>query len=217
MQIVRINGALAEPKLRSNCYVLVCDGGCCVIDPSFSRGEIERILLSEYGMRMQISAVVLTHCHADHCAELFSYAGIPIWASVSTMRLLLEPQVSLSPAIMDTVPNFDRLTPYFVPIAGTTLEPVPGAKLWVKHTPGHTADSSCFGIGNDVFVGDLAFCGGGFGRTDLPTGSRKDILDSLDWLCSLPPNMRVHSGHGEEFRVGDFVRDFNKWYRQSMQ
>ncbi|OGJ21492.1 hypothetical protein A3K73_00830 [Candidatus Pacearchaeota archaeon RBG_13_36_9] len=55
-------------------------------------------------------------------------------------------------------------------------------KIKVIKTPGHTKDSRCFLYQDILFSGDTIFHNGGRGRTDLPGGSEKEILNSIEKL-----------------------------------
>ena len=67
----------------------------------------------------------------------------------------------------------------------------------VLHTPGHTAGSCCFQIGDRLFSGDTLFFGSA-GRTDLIGGDARALAASLRRLCALPGDCVVCPGHGEE-------------------
>ena len=54
------------------------------------------------------------------------------------------------------------------------------------HTPGHTSGSVCFICGRDIFTGDTLFCRSA-GRTDFPTGSSKQLMQSLEERFNLTP------------------------------
>ena len=72
--------------------------------------------------------------------------------------------------------------------------------LKVIHTPGHTKDSICLLGKNFIFTGDTLFKNG-YGRTDLPGGSQKELEESLEKLSKLlKPGLMVYPGHGEIFQ-----------------
>jgi len=52
-------------------------------------------------------------------------------------------------------------------------------------TPGHTQDSFCILYKDILFSGDTIFHEGGRGRTDLPGGNEKQILESMEELKKL--------------------------------
>jgi glyoxylase-like metal-dependent hydrolase (beta-lactamase superfamily II) len=53
-----------------------------------------------------------------------------------------------------------------------------------------------------VFVGDVLFAGS-IGRTDLPGGSTRQLLDSINnKLLTLDDDVQVYSGHGPVTTIG---------------
>ena len=68
--------------------------------------------------------------------------------------------------------------------------------LRVIHTPGHTEGSVCLHDNEIILTGDTAFPGGYFGRTDLPSGDWRKLIDSLDKLSRLDVRVML-PGHGE--------------------
>ena len=85
---------------------------------------------------------------------------------------------------------------------GEELE-FPGISMRAIHAPGHTRGSLLFTIGDDtVLTGDVLFAGS-IGRTDQPTGSSKDMENTLrKKILTLPDAMRVLPGHGAETTIG---------------
>jgi hydroxyacylglutathione hydrolase len=69
--------------------------------------------------------------------------------------------------------------------------------LKVISTPGHTKDSICLLDNNFILTGDTLFKEG-YGRTDLPGGSEKEMKKSLERLSEIiKPGMVVYPGHSE--------------------
>jgi hydroxyacylglutathione hydrolase len=75
----------------------------------------------------------------------------------------------------------------------------------VLHTPGHTQGSVClyFAPLKLLVAGDTLFAGS-IGRTDLPGGNSRQILDSIhNRLLILPEETRVLPGHGPLTSIGE--------------
>jgi glyoxylase-like metal-dependent hydrolase (beta-lactamase superfamily II) len=80
----------------------------------------------------------------------------------------------------------------------------------VLHTPGHTEGSIClyFAVEKKLIAGDTLFAGS-IGRTDLPGGSYKKIMQSLHGpVLALPDETIVIPGHGPLTTIGQ-ERDGN--------
>ena len=71
----------------------------------------------------------------------------------------------------------------------------------VLATPGHTAESVCFLVGNTLFTGDTLLIGK-CGRTDFQGGSAGALYDSvMNKLFTLPDYMLIYPGHDYEQRT----------------
>ncbi len=68
-------------------------------------------------------------------------------------------------------------------------------RLKVIHTPGHSAGSICIHGEGNLFTGDTLFTEG-MGRTDLPGGSYKQIMESITGkILTLPDSTIIWPGH----------------------
>ena len=79
-----------------------------------------------------------------------------------------------------------------------------GFEIQVIYTPGHTIGGCCYYIPEEkaLFSGDTLFHGS-VGRTDLPTGSMGQLVNSIrDRLFVLPDDTKVYPGHMEETTIG---------------
>jgi len=62
-----------------------------------------------------------------------------------------------------------------------------------------------------LFCGDLVFAGGGRGRTDLPSGSETDLMNSiLHKVWTLPDATTLYPGHGGLTTVGAEKREWGQ-------
>lgn len=171
-----------------------------VIDPG---ADVSRIvgLLTERHWRL--SAILITHGHLDHvggAAELKRITGAPVW---------LNPNDRVQLELLGWQAHFLALpTPPAPQVDGdltrdAKLE-LAGTRIEVLETPGHTEGSVSLYLPaeNKIFAGDTLFAGA-IGRTDLPGGDSRAILDSIrGTLLALPDATVVIPGHGPETTIG---------------
>ncbi len=164
---------------------------CALIDPAFETGKILGIV-KEKGYT--VTHLINTHCHSDHSA------GNAAVLNETGAKLLIHTKDA---KYLKGFPN-----KMFTRILGGKNSPSPdillkdgdmihiGEKtLSVIHTPGHTPGGICLYCEGNIFTGDSLFTGG-IGRTDLPGGSRKQLVASVkEKLYILPENTIVWPGH----------------------
>ncbi len=69
-------------------------------------------------------------------------------------------------------------------------------------SPGHSAGSICFHVGDVLFSGDVLFHRQ-VGRTDLLGGAKETLVKSVRRLyAELPDGTKVYPGHGEFTDIG---------------
>ena len=151
---------------------------------------------------VRVDDVLLTHQHYDHVEDAAalqqSGAKLHAFAPYST-ELTLEAAarnwglpIQVKPYQIDSIFDVSK------PLA------IAGLEITVAHVPGHATDGTVFHIpsASVLFSGDTLFAGS-IGRTDLPGGSTKQLLDGIDrHLLTLPDDTRVLSGHGPETNIG---------------
>jgi glyoxylase-like metal-dependent hydrolase (beta-lactamase superfamily II) len=95
----------------------------------------------------------------------------------------------------------------------STLELV-GMKIKAIHAPGHTKGSLMFLINGEILLsGDVLFAGS-IGRTDLPTGSSRDMQQTLrNKVLTLDDSIRVLPGHGQETTI-KYERKTNPYLKE---
>ena len=88
----------------------------------------------------------------------------------------------------------------------------PNIGFKVIKNPGHSNDSVSFYFKEDkvMFVGDFIFLNN-IGRCDLPTGSDKEMLESLAYIKKYPNDIVLYPGHGEPTNLGYEKNNF-KYY-----
>ena len=151
-----------------------------VVDPG---DEAEKILAEIKKRKVRLKYIILTHYHFDHVSaaeKLKKETGARVLAHRAE-KMFLEFLVDQYLKDGDKIKIGDEF-------------------LKVVHTPGHTKGSFCLLGKNFIFTGDTIFKNG-YGRTDLPGGSEKDLENSLEKLAKiLKPGMMVYPGHGEIFK-----------------
>ncbi len=214
MQILRYSVG----QLQTNCYLLVTDDKCLVIDPG---DEGEFILEQIQIKKLKPLAILATHGHFDHVLAVGE-----IQASFDIPFYIHEKDLFLLKRVKETAEYFLKNKQIILPISNIrnlkieNLLQIENFKLKIFFTPGHTPGSVCYYLPAEVesdatkeglsiiFTGDTLFKDG-IGRYDFFYSSKKDLDNSLKRILSLSKNTVVYSGHGEETTIGEEVINFS--------
>ena len=195
--------------LACNCYVLAPHQGsdAVIVDPGQRAfGPLRRILDDN---RLTPAAVLLTHGHIDHmwsAQKVADHYGCPVFIHPADRFMLADPIRGFGPRIGQiAVSALFREPRQVVELDrdGLVVD-IGGIEVAADHNPGHTRGSMAFRVPafDLVFTGDTLFKQS-VGRTDLPGGSGRDLLDSIiNRLLTLGDDTRVLPGHGEETTIG---------------
>ncbi len=188
---------LVVGPFATNCYIVGSESSRqgMIIDPGDEAGQI---LARVKELKLDIKFIVLTHGHVDHTGalkEVKEATGARIAVHADDARTL--DALSLLLAIYrPSPPPPDSLLKDGDSIALDELH------FTVRHTPGHSPGGICLEGEGVVFSGDTLF-NYGIGRTDLPGGSYKKLIDSIQAkLMVLADDTVVYPGHGPETTIG---------------
>ena len=195
----------------TNCYIVynadTKEG--LIIDPAASSDVIASNVKA---LGVDIKGILLTHGHFDHIGaadELKKLYQVKVYAHEDEADVTENGMLNLS-AMFET----NDSVKVDVKLKDGEKFALCGFDIKVIHTPGHTKGSCCYLINDGekdrLFSGDTLFCGS-YGRTDFPTGSGRQLMESIvDKLLVLDESLEVYSGHGES----TFIGDEKKWYRR---
>ncbi len=195
---LKLNTTLGEP---TNCYIVVDEETkeTMVIDPA---SECDKICEMLNILQAKLKYIYLTHCHGDHTGavnELRKRFGGKILIHRIESENINNPEVTLNYYI--GIPDIELETDSR--IDDNDLIHLGNIEFRVILTPGHTNGSTSLYCEKEkmLFSGDTLFRGT-WGRTDLPTGSLVDIMDSItNKILTLQEDTIVYPGHGKSTMI----------------
>ena len=204
-------------ELAANCYLVARNGSskAVCIDPG---AEGEKLLSFLKDKEFSLEMILLTHAHVDHIGAVAAlkkcFPEVPLVLHREENLALKDPERNLSCFFSEIISleGADKLLE-----DGETFEAA-GLNWTVLWTPGHTSGGACYLATDPVtseqalFTGDTLFKES-IGRTDFPGGNYDALLKSLkEKLFTLPPDLKVYPGHGEDSSVG-YEKEFNPYAR----
>lgn len=197
---LKIDTWIGDP---TNCYIVFDEDSLetMVIDPA---GDVNKIIEMINILNGKLKYIYLTHCHGDHIGgvnELKRKMGGKILIHRLDANGLNDSDINLTEYIgMDNIElEADSI------IDDKDLLHLGKLEFLVIHTPGHTQGGTALYCKQEglLFSGDTMFRGT-WGRTDLPTSSRVEIINSISKkLLKLPDETIVYPGHGKSTMIGD--------------
>lgn len=195
--------------MQANCY-LVYDkesGDSVIVDPG---GDTTPVLKEIEKRHLSLHYILNTHGHFDHIAGNagLAFLNVPFAIHPADRDLLIKGGgarwfgLPYSPSPSPTLDLTDDLV----------LE-VGTLHIEVLHTPGHSPGSVCLYVpeNNALLTGDTLFAGS-VGRSDLPGGDERVLMESLKQLLIFPPETILYPGHGPSSTLA-VERRGNPWLR----
>ena len=179
-----------------NTVLVVCADArtAVLVDPGAATPDA----LAAAGAReLDIVGILLTHAHLDHIegvALAREVTGAPVHLHPAD-RVLYDNAHSQAAAF--GVPCKEQPPPD-VDLAPGENVAFGGSEFEVVHAPGHAPGHVIFVSTSDpvAIVGDVIFFGS-IGRTDLPGGDYRTLMDSIHRkVLTLPPETLLYTGHG---------------------
>lgn len=207
------------PMFATNCWIIAPSEGseCIIVDPGMP--DISRdieMIIEEH--KLKPVAALLTHGHLDHTFSITPLADgydIPAYIHSEDRRFIADPAGIHGEQFIAQLEAMTFVEPKKVNELknGATLELL-GMKITAIHAPGHTRGSLMFTVNDEILIsGDVLFAGS-IGRTDLPTGSSKEMITTLKTkVLTLSDDLRVLTGHGPETTI-KFERKNNPYLKE---
>jgi hydroxyacylglutathione hydrolase len=187
----------------TNCYIVGSESSRegIIIDP----GDESKVILKKVSdLGLDIKLIVLTHGHIDHIGALKDIkeaTGAEMAIHTDDAQSLRGKGGLIISMLVSGLPYPKPPPPDRLLKDGDGLN-VADLHLRVLHTPGHTPGGICLAGEGVVFSGDTLF-NFGIGRTDLPGGSYRQLMESIHTkLMVLPDDTTVYPGHGPETTIG---------------
>lgn len=193
--------AIQVGEIYTNCYLILNEDTreIIIVDPG---DDAERISEKIRELEGRPVAVFLTHGHYDHILAVNdlreAYPAIEVYIGEKDAAMLKDDSLNCTCYGTRILVEPDHLVR-----EGTVID-LAGFHCTVMHTPGHTVGSVCYYYEDQhvLFAGDTLFYRS-YGRTDLPTGSNREMVTSLvRLLTELPEDVTVLCGHDRSTTIG---------------
>jgi glyoxylase-like metal-dependent hydrolase (beta-lactamase superfamily II) len=196
MELVQLTATAYQLRGGANAGLIVQRGRAVLIDTGLDRDTAKKILRHIESLKVQLTAVVITHAHADHCggaATIRARTGAPVYAPA------LEADVVANPIWEPLYLYSGALPPAELRHKFTLAEPCPvdgklgigdqvlgDVQFTVISAPGHSPDQVIVAGGGACFSADACFAPEILHKHGIPFYVDVDqTLASLDALAAL--------------------------------
>lgn len=191
--------------IQNNCYLVYDPESkeAIVVDPPPGA----KVILDEVQQKaLTLKGIWLTHAHFDHmggAAELVKAVDYPLPVGLHKQELMLYQNDGYAKSFGFNIPK--QPDPTLIFEHGQLLS-IGSYQIEVRHCPGHSSGGQIIFYAPDAsaaFCGDVIFHHS-IGRTDLPGGDHKALLNSIrTQIMTLPPETQLLCGHGNSSTVSE--------------
>jgi glyoxylase-like metal-dependent hydrolase (beta-lactamase superfamily II) len=190
--------------LQNNCYLIFDDHSksAALIDPPYGVEVISQYLNTQ---KLDLQMILITHAHFDHIGGL----NMLVQSVSKPIDIYLHPD---DQRLWDAGGGAKEFGFYLElpvlspkPVLDQSIISLGENLVHVLHTPGHSPGHVVYYVPGEksIFCGDLIFYHG-VGRTDLPGGSARTLIHSIEkYILSFPDDVRLYPGHGASTTVGE--------------
>lgn len=183
---------------------------CAIIDPGMSsREEREAIAGFVRNNSLRVTDIINTHLHIDHAiGNAWAVKEFGVAPSASPADLPLGERMK-DQARMFGIPEEVEDVSLGHELKDGDVITIGSGRLQVLAVPGHSPGGIALYDAADGFLisGDSLFAGS-IGRTDLPGGNYRQLVESVRRkLLTLPQDTVVYPGHGPATTIGKELRD----------
>ncbi|RUT56717.1 MBL fold metallo-hydrolase [Clostridium botulinum] len=179
---------------NANCYLLIDQDKCAIIDPG---GDPEDIIKIIEDNNLIPKFILLTHGHIDHVGGVEAIKdeyNIPFYINRKDEDLIKEAEY-----IFGNFGKYKNADEYLV--EGKEFQ-LGNLKIKAIETPGHSPGGMSFLVNNVIFTGDTLFRES-IGRSDFIGGSHNTLINSIQSkITVLDPDIYVLPGHGPQSTIG---------------
>ena len=189
--LVTVKSKFLMNLFDQNTYVLKSKKEAIIIDAG---AELEDVLKEVENKK--VLAVLMTHLHFDHIWNIEQYLekfNCPVYIVEGFETKFENPSFNCSPIIKKEI--IKNIKKEQIKYYENHLK-IGSFDIDVFFTPGHSADSVCLLVGDNLFSGDTVFADG-VGRTDLYDSDNNQMASSLEIIKSLNYK-NLYSGHYEK-------------------
>ncbi len=204
MQIFTVKSKFLNGAFDQNTYVIEKDNQVVVIDAGAEVEDLKRVVGNK-----KVLAVCLTHLHFDHSYNLEEYIktfDCDVYLLKGYEDYLLDSTKNVSQYFGIKITH--KIQKSHIKYYAENLE-IGKFNFNIISVPGHSKDSVCLLVENNLFCGDTLFYEG-VGRTDLYGGDAEELRNSLRLIKKLDFEM-AYAGHFEPFSKPHALREISHY------